>query len=256
MEDGSERRPLRLDFWFDRWPFGLLIVVVLVSVVAPFVTSAVWGAANTWTSLATNFSATMLAFLIALAWDRRQRAYAELQEHEAERRREEVARAREHERRETEAKRRFSAIELELERLRTSLERTVDEQGRYRYFFPDLPSGSWLAGSGPLGMIISNYGLMADLSTFYGHVAELQWRLRFKAQVGVDDAAINPIIDALATEMLRDVAVLLTHVRRQVEQPDVQPITDELGGYVVARRQRTGAIRTTDFGSATAADSS
>jgi len=247
VEDGSERRPPRLDFWFDRWPFGLLIFVVLVSVVAPFVTAAVWGAANTWTSLATGFSATMLAFLIALAWDRRQRAFAEFQEQEAERRREELMRAREQERRETEARRRFSAIALELERLQASLERTVHEQGRYRYFFPDLPSGSWLAGSGPLGMIISNYGLMADLSTFYGHVAELQWRLRFKAQTGVDDAAVNPIIDALATEMLRDVAVLIAHVRRQVEQPDVQPIAGDLGGHLVARRQRTGAIRSTDF---------
>jgi hypothetical protein len=97
---------------------------------------------------------------------------------------------------------------------------------------------------------------MADLSTFYGHVAELQWRLRFKAQTGVDDAAISPIIDALATEMLRDVAVLLAHVRRQVEQPDVQPIADDLGGDVVARRQLTGAIRATDFGSAAATEQS
>jgi len=254
VDEQTEESPLQLDFWFDRWPFGLLLAAVAVSVVVPFVTSAVWSKADTWTSLASGFSATMIAFLIALAWDRRQRANLERQENEAERRREEMARAREQERRETEAKRRFSAIALELERLQASLERTVEEQARYRYFFPDLPSGSWLAGSGPLGVIISNYGLMADLSTFYGHVAELQWRLRFKAQAGVDDAAVSPIIDALAAEMLRDVGVLLSHVRRQVEKPDVQPITDDLGGYVVARRQRTGAIRTLDFGSAPAAD--
>jgi hypothetical protein len=256
VEDGSERRAPQLDFWFDRWPFGLLVLVVVISVVTPFVTSAVWSPAETWTGLATGFSATMLAFLIALAWDRRQRAYAEIQEREAELRREEAVRALEQERRETEAKRRFAAIALELERLHASLERTVREQGRYRYFFPDLPSGSWLAGSGPLGMIISDYGLMADLSTFYGHVAELQWRLRFKAQAGVDEGAVSPIIDALATEMLRDAAVLLAQVRRQVERPDVQPVTDGGGGYVVARRQRTGAIRSIDFGSQPATERS
>jgi len=103
--------------------------------------------------------------------------------------------------------------------------------------------------SAPLGMIISNYGLMADLSTFYGHVDELQWRLRFKAQPDIDQAAVSPIIDALARQMLNDVAVLLTHVRRQIAQPDVRPVADESGGLVVARRQLTGAIRSVDAGS-------
>jgi len=250
VEDDARGRAPTLDFWFDRWPFGLLIVVVLVAAVTPFVSAAVYGGEATWASLATNFSATSIAFLIALAWDRRQRTLAEMQEHEAERRREEAARAREQERREVEAKRRFSAIALELERIQASLQRTVAEQSRYRYFFPDLPSGSWRAGSGPLGVILSNYGLMADLSTFYGHVDELQWRLRFKAQTGVDDAAVSPIIDALATQMLSDASVLLSQVRRQVERPDVEPLTDDSGGLVVARRQATSAIRIVDVGAA------
>ena len=160
------------------------------------------------------------------------------------------------ERRQTEAQRRFSAIALELERIQASLQRTVKEQQAYKYFFPDLPSGSWEAGSGPLGMIIANYGLMADLSTFYGHVAELQWRLRFKAQAGVDDAAVSPIIDALANQMLNDATVLLAHVRRQLTNPDLEPLAEDSGGLVVARRQLTGAIRSVDFGSAAASEPS
>jgi hypothetical protein len=246
-EDGAGKAP-GLDFWFDRWPFGLLILVVLIALVAPIATALAYDGEDTWTGMATNFSATSIAFLVALAWDRRQRSLAELREHEAERRREEAARAREQERRELEAKRRFSAIALELERIQASLQRTVAEQSRYRYFFPDLPSGSWRAGSGPLGVILSNYGLMADLSTFYGHVDELQWRLRFKASTGVDDTAVSPIIDALATQMSNDAAVLLSQVRRQVERPDVQPLTDDSGGLVVARRQATSAIRVVDVG--------
>jgi len=248
MEDTPRGRSPQLDFWFDRWPLGLLLVVVAVSIVTPALTALYYSGHETWVAMATGFSATVLAFLIALAWDRRQRALLELREAEAERRREEVARLAELERRETEAQRRFSAIALELERIQSSLQRTADEQQGYKYFFPDLPSGSWAAGSGPLGMIISSYGLMADLSTFYGHVAELQWRLRFKAQPGVDEAAVSPIIDALASQMLNDVAVLLTQVRRQVSQPDIRPLADDPGGLVVARRQLTGAIRAVDFG--------
>jgi hypothetical protein len=240
-----EQQP-QLDFWFDRWPFGLLLAVVVVAVAAPVLTALYYSQSETWTAMATGFSATSLAFLIALAWDRRQRAIAELREVEAERRRDEAVRTAEQERRETEAKRRFSAIALELERIQASLTRTVEEQQRYTYFFPDLPSGSWGAASAPLGMILSNYGLMADLSTFYGHVDELRWRLRFKAQPGVEDDAIAPIIDALARQMLNDVAVLLAHVRRQVASPDVRRVSDEAGGHVVARRQLTGAIRAVD----------
>jgi hypothetical protein len=99
----------QIDFWFDRWPFGLLVVVVLIAIVTPIATAQIYSSADTWTGMATNFSATSLAFLIALAWDRRQRALAELQEAEAERRREEALRAREQERRETEAQRRSSS---------------------------------------------------------------------------------------------------------------------------------------------------
>jgi hypothetical protein len=252
MADDPDVRSPGLDFWFDRWPFGLLVLVVAVSIVTPVLTAVFYGGPSTWTSLATGFSATVLAFLIALAWDRRQRELAELAEAEAERRRDEAARVAEHERRQLEARRRFSAIALELERLQESLRRTVEEQHGYKYFFPDLPSGSWAASSGPLGMILSNYGLMADLATFYGHVDELRWRLRFKAQGDVDEAQVSPIISALASQMSTDVATLLSHVRRQISEPDVTPLLDDSGGLVVARRQLTGAIRAVDFGSGVA----
>jgi hypothetical protein len=256
VEEPDRQDPLELDFWFDRWPLGLLLMVLAISVVAPVLTAIFYGGNPTWTGMATGFSATALAFLVALAWDRRQRLVSEHKEAEAERRREEAAREAEHERRETEARRRFSAVALELERLEASLRRTVDEQQQYAYFFPDLPSGSWASASGPLGMIISNYGLMADLSTFYGHVEELRWRLRFKAQPDVDQAGVGRIIDALARQMLNDVSVLLAHTRRQVAQPDVKPLLDDSGGLVVARRQLTGAIRAVDVGLLTGGEGS
>jgi hypothetical protein len=242
---GSERRER---FLTDVWPLLLLLAGLLLAVLLPWLAWSRYGGDETWPSLITNFSSTCLAFLIALAWDRRQRAFADRRELEAEQRREEAEARAEHERRTIEARRRFSAVALELERIEASLQRAHAEQHRYKVFFPDLPSGSWRAGSGPLGVILANYGLMADLSTFYGHVEELQWRLRFKAQTDVDDTAVSPIIDALATQMLTDVAVLLAQVRRQVERPDVQPLTDDSGGLVAARRQATSAIRVVDVG--------
>jgi hypothetical protein len=247
MEGEPAQQQPKIDLWFDRWPTGLLVVAVLLSIGTLILSSIWYGGQATWPSVITNFAATSLAFLVVLAWDRRQRAIADLKAVEAEERREAAEGRTEQERRETEAKRRFSAIALELERLQSSLQRSVDEQQRYKYFFPDLPSGSWQAGGGPLGTIISNYGLMADLSTFYGHVDELRWRLRFKAQPGVDGPAVNPIIDALASQMLSDVTTLVGQVRKQIAQPDVRPVQSDGAGLVVARRQLTGAIRSVDI---------
>ena len=67
----------------------------------------------------------------------------------------------------------------------------------------------------------------------------------------MEEGSVSPIIDARAKQMLSDVAVLLTQVRRQVSEPDIRPLADDPGGLVVARRQLTGAIRAVDFGGAT-----
>ncbi|HEU0336377.1 MAG TPA: hypothetical protein VFR43_07470 [Gaiellaceae bacterium] len=237
-------RDPRERFVTDVWPLLLLLGGLLLAVVLPWLAWDRYGGDETWPSLITNFSSTCLAFLIALAWDRRQRAFADRRELEAEQRREEAEARAEHERRTIEARRRFSAIALELERIEASLQRAHAEQHRYKVFFPDLPSGSWRAASGPLGLIVSDYGLMADLATFYGHVAELQWRLRFKAQPATVEDALNPLIDALVLAMLSDVEELLPQVRRQLVKPDVERVHGEAaGGTVVGRRQFTAAIR-------------
>ena len=41
-------------------------------------------------------------------------------------------------------------------------------------------------------VIVADYELMADLATFYGHVEELRWRLRFKAEPAVDEEVGQP----------------------------------------------------------------
>jgi hypothetical protein len=216
--------------------------------VTPIASAHSYGANLTWPALATSFSSTCLAFLVALAWDRRQRSVADSKAAVAEVNREVAGRRAEQDRRTLEAKRRFSAIGLELERIDASLQRTVEEQHRFKYFFPDLPTGSWNASTARLGLIVANYGLMADLSTFYGQVEEMRWRLRFKANSGVDEVTVGPMVDALAKKLLSDVGELRVEVASQVARPDVEPVLLESRRIgLVGRRQLTETIRISDL---------
>jgi hypothetical protein len=241
--EGRGEPPVR---WSDLWPVALLIIGLVIAVGAPFVTARLdehraESYLLTWTALAAAFSATTFAFLIGLAWDRRQRTLVEQSELEADRRRQEADLKAEDDRRALEAKRRFAAIGLELEHLKATLDRCAD-QGKYKYFFPSFPTGSWEAASSPLGIIVANYGLMAELSTFYGQVAELQWRLRFKANAWVEDETINPIIDALVEQMRGSVDGLIRHVQHQTVSPDVERVHREVAP-VAGLRPLTRAIR-------------
>jgi hypothetical protein len=229
-------------------PVQLLLVGLLLGVVGPIVTDFFYDGEFIWPLVVGTFTATVLAFLVALQWDRHQAVRQEVRNVAAELRQQEAELRKEQERRTLEAKRRFSAIGLELERLQASINRTMAEQHNYKHFFPDLPTGSWRAASGPLGMIVSNYGLMADLATFYGHVEELQWRLRFKADPGVDDEAVSPLISGFVGQMAISVEELIRDVRKQVARPDVESVLSDGGGTVVSRRQMTGAIRVIDTG--------
>ena len=94
-------------------------------------------------------------------------------------------------------------------------------------------------------MIVSDYELMADLATFYGHVEELRWRLRFKADAAVDEEAVNPIITTFVSQMADAVDVLLEQVREQIVNPQVEQIVGapQRPTRVARTRQFTGAIR-------------
>jgi hypothetical protein len=233
-------------------PVKFVMFGLVLAVIGPIVTDFFYPGELIWTLVSGGFTGAVLAFLVALAWDRHQGNMQEAREAATEQRRQEQELHKEQERRTLEAKRRFSAIALELERLQASINRTAAEQATYKYFFPDLPTGSWRAASVPLGMISSNYGLIADLATFYGHVDELQWRLRFKADPAVDEAKVNPIIDGFVAQMQSAVEDLLGQVRRQSVRPDVESVlSDGAAPTVVTRRQMTGAIRAVDTGGQT-----
>ena len=232
-------------------PLYLLGLSLAAAVAAPLVALSAWPEERNvvWQLELCGYSGAALAFLTALAWDRHSRLQEEGRQAEAERRRTTQRLEQEQERRTIEARRRFGALELELLRLKASIDRTKREQHSYKHFFPDLPTGSWLAASGPLGMIVADYELMADLSTFYGHVEELRWRLRFKAQADTDESQVNSMIDTLVGQMADGVDGLLEQVQEQVDHPQVEQIAGAPptgagpARRLVRRRQFTGAIR-------------
>jgi hypothetical protein len=235
--------------WFDVFhstrPLQLLSLSLVAAVVLPIVGAHYWTGEIMWPLVIGGYSGAALAFTTALFWDRHSRLQDEVRQTEADRRRSVERLQQEQDRRVVEAKRRFGALELELERLKSSIDRTKREADRYKHFFPDLPAGSWAAASGPLGVIVSDYELMADLATFYGHVEELRWRLRFKADAAVDEAALNPIISVFANQMGDAVDVLLEQVREQIKNPQVEQVVGapQRPARVARTRQFTGAIR-------------
>jgi hypothetical protein len=230
-------------------PFEVLILSLLAAIIAPIIAAFFYTGEIIWPLVICGYSGAALAFLTALAWDRHSRLQEEARQAEAERRRTEERLAQEQERRVIEAKRRFGALELELLRLKASIDRTAREQQQYKHFFPDLPTGSWQAASGPLGLIVSDYELMADLATFYGHVEELRWRLRFKAETSTDETLVNSMIDTFVAQMADAIDTLLEQVRAQIRNPLVEQIVGAPQTQraptpgVSRRRQFTGAIR-------------
>jgi hypothetical protein len=226
-------------------PLQLLVLALVAAVVAPIIGAHYYTGEIMWPLVIGGYSGAALAFTAALFWDRHSRLQDEVRQAETDRKRTQERLQQEQERRVVEAKRRFGALEVELTRLKASIERTDREHANYQHFFPDLATGSGAAASGPLGVIVSDYELMADLATFYGHVEELRWRLRFKADASVDEEAVNPIISTFVSQMADAVDVLLEQVQEQMVNPQVEQIVGapQRPTRVSRTRQFTGAIR-------------
>lgn len=211
----------------------IVVTAGIAAAVAPFFAWAIYGGAEIWPGLVGNFTASLLAFLCALAWDRRERQRERVQEEEdrtkqqAEEdeeyvRRLEEARARELDQRRSEAKRRFSLILKELQVNGKSLD---DARGSlaYKIVLPQLLDGSWIASGAALSSIASDYELVAELSTFYGRINELRWRLRRRLDVADPGAQqlFDAMIEPLINEMRGEVAGLIKRVSTESEEPGV-----------------------------------
>ena len=128
-------------------PLQLLLLALVAAVVAPIIGAHYYTGEIIWPLVIGGFSGAALAFTAALFWDRHSRLQDEVRQTEADRRRVAERLQQEQDRSVVEAKRRFGALELELERLKASIERTKREQANYKHFFPDLPTGSWAAAA-------------------------------------------------------------------------------------------------------------
>jgi hypothetical protein len=102
----------------------------VVAVVLPFVLWPVYGGPLVWPGLVGNFTASLLAFLCALAWDRREKHREREQEASDYEERAEQARDEELVDRKNEARRRFGIVLTELRANAASLDKAT--QGNIR----------------------------------------------------------------------------------------------------------------------------
>jgi hypothetical protein len=204
---------------------SLLVVVMaaaaVCAVVLPFLFSHWWSVELVWPGLAANFTATFAAFLIALAYDRRQRAIARREALAEQATDDENQRQKEHKHRETEAKRRFSTIHAELETNRKSIDEVCQGLGG-RIVIPQLLRGAWVASAEPLGRIVADHELIARLGFVYGRIEELQWRLRLRAERSELTTVLDLMTEPLAKELLTEVEQLIADVSSEEESPSVQ----------------------------------
>ena len=113
---------------------------------APIVGAHYYTGEIMWPLVIGGYSGAALAFTAALFWDRHSRLQDEVRQTEADRRRTQERLQQEQERRVVEAKRRFGALEVELTRLKASIERTKREQAQLQAFLPG--SADRLVGGG------------------------------------------------------------------------------------------------------------
>jgi hypothetical protein len=120
----------------------------------------------------------------------------------------------------------FAAISEELGILDASLLRFAGEYRERPYLVIDLPTGSWEAARGRLGLIVSDFELIATLSRFYGRISDLRYWLALKAQAILlrehgQVAEIDETIEEALGRATEDVRVLTERIVEQIQAPAV-----------------------------------
>jgi hypothetical protein len=208
----------------------LLIAATVASIIVGGVVWKLYGGASLWPGLVTGFGGSLLAFMLALNWERERDSVRQAK-----------ATAELAEQRITEARRRFESIRAELKKNADSLDslRGLNESlpGLFTINNPQRLEGAWTASAPRLAELIANYELVADLATVYGRLEELRWRLRYRTehQTPVLDGMTAPLVKELRGE----VADLLERIEQQLAEPSVQPLgllhVGRLSGSVTER---------------------
>src|SRR6266511_3244791 len=195
-------------------------LAVAVGVPLWFWLGSVYDGSALWPGLAGNFSASFFAFILALTWDRQQARTAGV----ARVREEGIALRREaetqHARRSAEVQRRFRAILAELRENQSNIDRSSLMLVGDALVLPPLLRGAWAANAQSLSVLVADSDLIGDLSTFYGRVEELQWRLRYRAELMVPGRSellkgMTEMSQWLANPMAKEVAARIERVAEQ-----------------------------------------
>jgi hypothetical protein len=194
--------------------------VIVVAIVACLAGVAVvvdrYGGRTLWPELVGGFLASLLAFMLALTWER-----------ERELRRATEAARTVGEQRATEIRRRLEPVRTELEKNEESLFAVQQhlEASSDREFIisnPQLLDGAWAASASRLSELVADFKFIADLSVTYGRLEELRWRLRYRTEH--HSVLLDGMTAPLVTQLRGEVEDLLKRVRRQISGPTVQTI--------------------------------
>jgi hypothetical protein len=136
----------------------IFAVALVVGVISSAVIVRVYGRESLFPALVGNFVASLLAFTVALAWER-----------DRERRQLEQSAAEIEDRRATEIKRRLAPVRSELEENAEQIASLAGlDQGAFRVVHPQLLEGAWTANAPQLFELVADYDLTSDLATTYG----------------------------------------------------------------------------------------
>jgi hypothetical protein len=204
---------------------GDLSIVAFIA--GAVVVNCVYGGAAIWPGLVTNFGASLAAFLLALSWSHateRHRVVQLSQGAHAQRLR---AQKELEERLTTEVRRRLEPVREELRRnqislgfLATHLAKT-EVAGTFQILHPELLDGAYRANATRLTELIADFELTSKLSSTYGRIEELRWRLRQRtAQL---TTALDSMTAPLVDELLGEVIDLHQRIGAQVIAPAIQP---------------------------------
>jgi hypothetical protein len=194
----------------------LLLVAAVVATAGAVVVIVVYGAGSLIPGLVGGFVASLLAFVLALSFERDQ-----------ELRRLKRGAEEQQDERTTEVRRRLESIRAELEKNAESLrDLKIDpksiEVPEFVFVNPQLFWGAWTANAPRLSELLADYELVADLATTYDRLEELRWRLRYRTESRSKelDKTTAPLVD----ELRKEVDDLIERVRREVGKPNVLPL--------------------------------
>jgi hypothetical protein len=193
----------------------LVVGALLAALVFVVAVLLVYGGGPFWPSLIANFAASLLAFMLALAW-------------ESERERNRIARdASELDgQRKTEVRRRFESVRKELRANLVSVKslegNLATDSSHITLLHPQLLEGAWNANAPRLSELVADHELIGDLAIAYGRIEELRWRLRHRTQSR--DPQLDRITETLVSELRIEIEDLTERVAAQIALPHVQPI--------------------------------